>query len=70
MKAADLRQLSDEELQNKVKELKMDNFNLRVQQQLGQLEKPHRFRANRKDVARCLTILTQRQTEKAAPASK
>ena len=69
MKAQDLRQLSDEELRQKVKDLKMDNFNLRVQQQLGQLEKPHRFRANRKDAARCLTILTERQ-KTAAPAAK
>ena len=38
----------------------MDNFNMRLQQQLGQLEKPHRIRENRKDVARIETILTQR----------
>jgi len=35
----------------------MDNFNMRLQQQLGQLRKPHRIRENRKDIARIETVL-------------
>ncbi len=66
MKAKELLELSNDDLLLKRKELKMDNFNMRLQQQLGQLEKPHRIRENRKDIARIETILTQRKTTAAA----
>jgi large subunit ribosomal protein L29 len=65
MKAKELLDLSNDDLHSKRRELKLDNFNMRLQQQLGQLEKPHRLRANRKDIARIETILNQR-TKKAA----
>lgn len=61
MKAKELRELSVEELIKKERQLKLDNFNMRIQQQLNQLEKPHRLRANRRDVARIKTILRQRE---------
>ena len=66
MKAKELLELSNDDLLLKRKELKMDNFNMRLQQQLGQLEKPHRIRENRKDVARIETILTQRNKKTVA----
>lgn len=68
MKAKELLELSNDDLLLKRKELKMDNFNMRLQQQLGQLEKPHRIRENRKEVARIETILTQRNKKTAAAA--
>ncbi|MBS0660419.1 MAG: 50S ribosomal protein L29 [Verrucomicrobia bacterium] len=61
MTAKELRDLSVEDLQKKEAQLKMDNFNMRIQQQLNQLEKPHRLRANRRDIARIKTILRQRE---------
>ncbi len=69
MKAKELRDLSADDLTKKANELKLDNFNMRLQQQLGQLEKPHRFRANRRDVARIKTILRERELV-AAKAAK
>lgn len=66
MKAKELLELSNDDLLLKRKELRMDNFNMRLQQQLGQLEKPHRIRENRKDIARIETILTQRKPTAAA----
>lgn len=68
MKAKELLELSNDDLLLKRKELKMDNFNMRLQQQLGQLEKPHRIRENRKDIARIETILTQRKPTATAGA--
>lgn len=70
MKAKELRDLSVEDLTKKERQLKLDNFNLRIQQQLNQLEKPHRLRANRKDVARIKTVLRQREIAAAATAKK
>lgn len=66
MTAKELRDLSVEDLLKKEAQLKMDNFNMRIQQQLNQLEKPHRLRANRRDVARIKTILRQRELAAAA----
>lgn len=66
MKAKELRDLSVEELTKKEAQLKLDNFNLRIQQQLNQLEKPHRLRANRRDIARIKTVLRQRELAAAA----
>lgn len=66
MKAKELRDLSVDELIKKERQLKLDNFNMRIQQQLNQLEKPHRMRANRRDVARIKTILRQRELAAAA----
>ena len=66
MKAKELLDLSNDDLQSKRRELKLDNFNMRLQQQLGQLEKPHRLRANRKDIARIETVLNQRKKQAAS----
>lgn len=66
MKAKELLDLSNDDLHAKRRELKTDNFNLRLQQQLGQLEKPHRLRVNRKDIARIETVLNQRKKQAAA----
>ena len=51
MKIEDLRKLTTEELQEKIKESKEELFNLRFQQATGTLEKPVRLRELRKDVA-------------------
>ncbi|HHX01094.1 MAG TPA: 50S ribosomal protein L29 [Firmicutes bacterium] len=60
MKAKELRNLSSEELDKKLAELKEELFNLRFQLATGQLENPMRVRAVRKDIARVKTVMTER----------
>ncbi|HHT37584.1 MAG: 50S ribosomal protein L29 [Candidatus Wallacebacter cryptica] len=60
MKAKELRELSAEELDKKLAELKEELFNLRFQLATGQLENPMRVRAVRKDIARVKTVMTER----------
>ncbi len=64
VKAKELANLADEELERKLRELEEELFNLRFQKAAGQLEKPMRLREIRKDIARIKTI--QRQRELAA----
>ncbi len=61
MKASELRELSAEELQAKLKDLKQELFNLRFQLAVNQLENPMRISAVKKDIARISTILRQRE---------
>jgi large subunit ribosomal protein L29 len=64
MKVKQIRDLSDEELMQKVKDLKGELFNLRFQAATGQLDNPMRIRDVRKTIARIKTVLTQRENEK------
>ena len=66
MKAEDLRGSTTDELNDKLLELKKEQFNLRFQRASGQLENTARVRMVRRDIARIKTILGQRQA--AAPA--
>ena len=61
MKMEELRKLSTEELNNKIKENKEELFNLRFQQATGNLEKPVRLRELRKQVAKMKTIIRERE---------
>ena len=63
MKAAELRELPDEELLSRLELQKEELFNLRFQLATGQLDNPARMREVRHDVARILTILRGRQSE-------
>ncbi len=56
--------MTDDELQAKGRDLRQEMFNLRIQQQSGQIEKPSRIRQLRRDVARVETILNQRRNAK------
>lgn len=64
--AKDLRALSDKELSALIRDLKEETFNLRLQQATGQLENNQRIKQVRKDLARALTI----QSERAAAQAK
>ena len=61
MKAAELRELSDEELRGKLRELQEELFNLRFQLATGQIENVGRIRTVRRDIARLKTIQHQRE---------
>ena len=60
-KIEELRKLTTEELNNKIKENKEELFNLRFQQATGNLEKPGRLKDLRKEVARMKTIIRERE---------
>ncbi len=68
MKAAELRQLSESELHVRLDEAKEEMFNLRFQRESGQLEDMSRLRAMRRNIARILTVLRERQLEAQANA--
>ncbi len=60
MKAKDIRDMSTEELEQQLTELKEELFNLRFQLATGQLDNPMRVRDVRKDIARVKTIMRER----------
>ena len=60
MKATEIRDLSPEEIQHKVTDLKETLFNLRFQHEIGQLENPKKIGETKKDLARLKTILNQK----------
>jgi large subunit ribosomal protein L29 len=60
MKAAELRDLSVEELRGKLRELQEELFNLRFQLATGQIENVGRIRTVRRDIARLKTIQHQK----------
>ncbi len=62
MKAKDFRELSTEELNTKLVDLKKELFNLRFQSAINQLENPMRIKAVKKDIARILTVLNSDST--------
>lgn len=61
MKASDLKELTVDELQTKLTELKEELFNLRFQLAVNQLENSNRIGAVKKDIARVSTVIRQRQ---------
>jgi len=60
MKAAQIREWTDDELARNVEEYRREAFNLRLQQQTGQIENTSRIREVRKDIARMETEKTVR----------
>jgi len=61
MRASDLRELTAQELNNKLGEYKSELFNLRFQLATGQLENPMRIKQVRKDIARVKTIAREKE---------
>jgi len=61
MKANELREMTTQELNNKLSDLKSELFNLRFQLATGQLDNPMRIKAVRKDIARVKTIMRERE---------
>lgn len=60
MKIAEIKELTAKELLSRKRELREEFFHLRVQQQSGQLEKPHLLRALRRNIAKIETVLTEK----------
>lgn len=64
VKIKDLRQISSEELIQKEKSFKKELFELNYQRKTGRVEKPSRFSTLKKDIARILTIIKEREVKK------
>lgn len=62
--AAQLRDLSEAEIITKVAELKQELFNLRFQAEVGKLENTAQLKKVKKEIARCYTVLTERNSVK------
>ena len=60
MKAKELRDMSEAELQAKFKELKDELFRLRFQHAINQLDNPHKIADVKKDIARVMTVLGEK----------
>ena len=60
-KKEDLKELNAEDLAQKLHSLKLELFDLRMQRAEGKLTQPHRIKQVRRDVARVLTLLKEKQ---------
>lgn len=63
MKSQELENLTQEELLSKELKLKEELFQMNYQRKMGRVEKPHKFKLLRKDIARIQTILRQQENE-------
>ena len=60
MKAEELRKLSSEDLNKKLNELKEELFRLRFQLQINQLDNPNKIPETKRNIARVLTVLNEK----------
>ena len=70
MKADKVREMSDDELRTKERELQEQLFRLRFQKNLGQLDNALKIRETRRDIARVKTVLRQKKTQASAGSSR
>jgi large subunit ribosomal protein L29 len=70
VKPAKVREWSDDELQNKERELAEQLFKLRFQKAIGQLDNALKIRATRRDIARVKTVRKERQLAAARERAK
>lgn len=66
MKVSEVRELSPEERAQKIDELKQELFNLRFQNEIGQLENPRRIQQVKREIARIKTVIREEQLENAS----
>ena len=60
MNAKELREMTSEDLNKKLAELKEELFNLRFQLAINQLDKPHKITEVKHDIARVMTVLREK----------
>ena len=63
-----IRELNDTELQNRLKDLKQELFNLRFQHAINQLDNPMRLKAVKKEIAIIKTIVRENELKSGAKA--
>jgi large subunit ribosomal protein L29 len=66
LKARQLRELSDDELALRLRDTRRELFNLRFQHATGQLDNPHKLALTRREIARLLTMQSERESERRA----
>ncbi|MBL7155936.1 MAG: 50S ribosomal protein L29 [Candidatus Omnitrophica bacterium] len=64
LRASEIRNMTEAEISIKLVSLKEELFKLRFEQKTGRVEKPHRISVARKDIARLLTILKEKENAK------
>lgn len=64
MKANQLRELSDQDLAVRLRDTRKELFNLRFQHATGQLDDPHKLSITRREIARLLTVVQEREAER------
>jgi large subunit ribosomal protein L29 len=64
-RASELRELSDDELEHRLGERRQELFNLRFQSVTGALENSVRLRLTKREIARILTVVSEREAQKA-----
>jgi large subunit ribosomal protein L29 len=64
--ASELRDLSDDELGDRLKDRRQELFNLRFQSVTGALENSARLKLAKREIARILTVVTEREMTKAS----
>jgi large subunit ribosomal protein L29 len=69
MKAADIKTMTVDQIDDEVLKLKKEQFNLRFQRATGQLENTARVREVRRDIARLKTVAHQKRQGSAKPAA-
>ena len=63
MKTSEIKEMTTEEINSKIGELKTELFEMRMKQATGNLDKTHQIDVKRKTVARMKTILTEREKD-------
>ena len=69
MKMADIRKLTTEDLNKKLEENKKELFNLKFSAATGNLEKPHRIKELRHEVAKIKTVIRERELSEVKEAN-
>ena len=64
MKASEIRDMTAQELENKLDDLKKELFALRFQHTVNQLDNPSRLKAVKKDIAKVKTIIRENELKK------
>ena len=70
VKAQSMRDMGIDEIELRVAELREELFNLRFRNSLKQLDNPLKIRASRREMARLLTVLTEKQRTQTSAAPK
>ena len=65
MKATELREMTDVELNKQLKDREAERFNLRFEHAINQLDNPIRIEAVKKDIARVMTVLAEKNAKNA-----
>ena len=69
MKMVDIRKLTAEDLNKKLEEIKKELFNLKFASATGSLEKPHKIKELRHDVAKIKTVIRERELSEVKEAN-